>query len=130
MSARLDEMAKSNLALLVYTKGEKDAKQPQSNSLQRAEALVETLQAEAKSPQSNFFKAITELKCSILSSARVIAGFFLPTSDDSLLSQRYWSVINAILEVSLNHFFNIKAKLKYRQIMTSVLLTWNLSQPT
>ncbi|KAE9964940.1 hypothetical protein EG328_010068 [Venturia inaequalis] len=98
MSARLDEMAKSNLALLVYTKGEKDAKQPQSNSLQCAEALVETLQAEAKSPQSNFFKAITELKCSILSSARVIAGFFLPPSDDSLLSQRYWSVITAILE--------------------------------
>ncbi|TLD36036.1 Mg2+ transporter [Venturia nashicola] len=98
--AHLDQMAESNPALLAYTKGDEGAKQSKINSLLRTEVLMEKFQAEANSSQSKAHKALTELKCSILSSARVIAGFFLPPSDKSLLSQRYWSVIIAPLEAT------------------------------
>lgn len=116
-------MAESNPALLAYTKDEKGAKQSKNNSLQCAEALAKKLQAEAENPLSKLHKAFTELKSSILSSARVIAGFFLPPSNDSHLSQRYWSVITAILEVSLINRLATEAKYKCRQTMTNVLLT-------
>lgn len=120
ISTHLDKLGDSSPALLVYVKGDRTTKRPKSNVLQHVEALMEKLKAEAEIPQRKVHRGFTELKCSILSSARVIAGFFLPPTDNSLLSQRYWSLMTAILEVSLVSGCMTNAQTTYRQTMMNV----------
>lgn len=107
-------MAHSRPSLLAQIKGGERVQQLKGNSLQHAKELIEKLQAHIDSPQGKRQmdykpkKSFMELKSSLWSSARVVAGFFLPSTDNSLMSQRYWALINAVLEVSLARDYLIK----------------------
>ncbi|QDS69576.1 hypothetical protein FKW77_008205 [Venturia effusa] len=106
LAAYLDHLAKTHPSLLAQVRGDRNVQQAEGTSLLYAEELIKKLHETVDSPQSKgqtdikARKSFVELKHSIWSSACGIAGFFLPSADNSLLSQRYWTLINNILEAN------------------------------